>query len=54
MSITLKRVSDTPILLPNPDHPWEASVVFNCAEIYAMTAQDLVILTRNFKSIATG
>lgn len=32
--ITLKRVSDKPILSPEPSHPWEASAVFNCAAIY--------------------
>jgi predicted GH43/DUF377 family glycosyl hydrolase len=30
----LKRVSDQPILSPNPAHEWEAAAVFNCAAIY--------------------
>jgi len=30
----LKRVSDQPILFPNPAHEWEATAVFNCAAIY--------------------
>lgn len=30
----LKRVSDQPILSPNPAHEWEATAVFNCAVIY--------------------
>ena len=33
MPMTLKRVSDTPILLPDANHAWEASAVFNCAAI---------------------
>jgi predicted GH43/DUF377 family glycosyl hydrolase len=32
--IKLKRVSDQPILSPNPAHEWEATAVFNCAAIY--------------------
>lgn len=28
--IKLKRVSQAPILSPIPDHPWEATAVFNC------------------------
>lgn len=32
--LKLTRVSDTPILSPRPDHPWEAGATFNCAAIY--------------------
>ena len=32
--IKLKRVSDQPILSPNPAHEWEATAVFNTAAIY--------------------
>lgn len=32
--IKLERVSDSPILAPKPEHPWEAAAVFNCAAIY--------------------
>lgn len=32
--ITLKRVSDKPILEPEPVHLWEASAVFNCAAVH--------------------
>ncbi len=31
--IKLKRLSDTPILEPKPQHPWEAAAVFNTAAI---------------------
>jgi len=31
--IRLQRLSETPILRPNPDHPWEAGAVFNPAAI---------------------
>lgn len=29
----LKRLSDKPVIAPNPNHPWEAAAVFNCAAI---------------------
>lgn len=32
--IKLKRVSEEPILSPNPAHKWEATAVFNTAAIY--------------------
>lgn len=32
--IKLERVSDQPILTPNPNNPWEAGAVFNCAAVY--------------------
>jgi predicted GH43/DUF377 family glycosyl hydrolase len=32
--IKLERLSDQPILTPNPDNPWEAGAVFNCASVY--------------------
>ncbi len=32
--IKLNRVSQTPILSPIPDHPWEATAVFNCGVTY--------------------
>lgn len=31
---SLKRVSEKPILVPNPDNRWERKAVFNCAAIY--------------------
>jgi len=34
MIIKLKRLSDQPILLPNKEHPWGETAVFNCAAIY--------------------
>ncbi len=34
MPIKLQRISNTPLLLPIQDHPWEAAAVFNCAAIY--------------------
>ena len=30
----LKRLSEHPILSPDPQHPWEAGAVFNCGAIY--------------------
>ncbi len=35
MPIKLKRISNTPLLLPVKENPWEAAAVFNCAAIYA-------------------
>lgn len=32
--IKLERVSDQPILTQNPNNPWEAGAVFNCAAVY--------------------
>ncbi len=34
MSIKLKRVSSSPLLLPKKENLWEAAAVFNCAAIY--------------------
>jgi predicted GH43/DUF377 family glycosyl hydrolase len=30
----LTRISDEPILVPNPEHPWERAAVFNCGAVY--------------------
>lgn len=30
----LTRISDEPILKPNPEHPWERAAVFNCGAVY--------------------
>lgn len=32
--IKLERVSEKPILIQNPNNPWEAGAVFNCAAVY--------------------
>ena len=32
--IKLERLFEHPILTPNPDNPWEAGAVFNCASVY--------------------
>ena len=32
--LKLRRLSNHPILSPDPQHPWEASAVFNCGAIY--------------------
>ncbi|KXG74249.1 1,4-beta-mannosyl-N-acetylglucosamine phosphorylase [Fervidicola ferrireducens] len=32
--IRLKRLSEKPVLLPNPEHEWEKCAVFNCAVLY--------------------
>jgi predicted GH43/DUF377 family glycosyl hydrolase len=32
--IKLERLSDTPILSPKKQNPWEAGAVFNCAAVY--------------------
>lgn len=34
MSIKLKRISRTPLLLPVKNNSWEAAAVFNCAAVY--------------------
>ena len=34
MPMRLERISNTPLLEPNKENPWEASAVFNCAAIY--------------------
>ncbi len=34
MPIKLRRISNTPLLSPTKENPWEAAAVFNCAAIY--------------------
>ncbi len=34
MTIKLERISESPLLKPEKEHPWEAAAVFNCAAVY--------------------
>ena len=49
--IKLERVSDQPILTQNPNNPWEAGAVFNCAAVYK---DDLVHLVYRATDITSN
>jgi predicted GH43/DUF377 family glycosyl hydrolase len=48
--IKLKRLSDSPVLKPNPENHWEAGAVFNCAAIYKDDLVHLVYRTTDITS----
>lgn len=48
--IKLKRVSDTPLLEPNPANEWEAGAVFNCAIIIHQEKIHMIYRATNITS----
>jgi len=48
--LKLSRISSDPILVPNPDHEWEAAAVFNCGAIYHDGQVHLIYRATNITS----
>ena len=48
--LKLSRISSDPILVPNPDHKWEAAAVFNCGAIYHDGQVHLIYRATNITS----